>query len=345
MKKLIDKLYTENNLTDSELLTLLNSPNDPYLFKKADEMRRKFYGNTVFIRGLIEISNHCKNNCYYCGIRAENRCVERYRLSKEDILSCCVEGYQLGFRTFVMQSGEDMTFSDTEMCSIVSEIKSQFPDCAITLSLGERSYESYKKMYDAGADRYLLRHEAANEDLYRSLHPKNMSLQNRKECLFNLKKIGYQTGSGFMVGAPGQTSEHLIEDIRFLQELKPEMIGIGPFISHKDTPFKSYKNGNLDLTLKLLSILRLLFPLVLLPATTALGSLQEGGREKGIMAGANVIMPNLSPYSVRKLYSLYDNKLSTGSESAEALEDLKKMTQDIGYEIVITRGNFPNTLK
>ena len=343
MKKIIDKLYNEQNLTDAELLTLLAEAGDPYLFKKADEMRRKFYGNSVYIRGLIEISNHCKNNCYYCGIRAENKNVERYRLTSTDILDCCSEGYELGFRTFVMQGGEDVFFKDDEMSYIISEIKKRFPDCAITLSLGERSFESYKKMYDAGADRYLLRHEAANEELYASLHPKNMSLKNRKECLFNLKKIGYQTGSGFMVGAPGQTLQHIIEDIRFLQELKPHMIGIGPFISHKDTPFKVHKNGELELTLKLLSILRLLFPSVLLPATTALGTLAKGGREQGIMAGANVIMPNLSPYSVRKLYSLYDNKLSSGPESAQALEDLKNSMKAIGYEIKITRGDFSDT--
>lgn len=344
MKKIIDKLYKENNLTDKELMTLLEEPALPYLFKKADEMRRKFYGNSVYIRGLIEISNHCKNNCYYCGIRAENKNVCRYRLSSEEILSCCLEGYSLGFRTFVMQGGEDVFFSDDEICPLISEIKKRFPDCAITLSLGERSFESYKKMYDAGADRYLLRHESANEELYTSLHPKNMSLTNRKECLFNLKKIGYQTGSGFMVGAPGQTLENIIEDIRFLQELNPHMIGIGPFISHKDTPFKDSKNGELELTLKLLSILRLLFPAVLLPATTALGTLSKGGREQGIMAGANVIMPNLSPYSVRKLYSLYDNKLSSGPESAQALEELKNNMKAIGYEIKITRGDYTDTL-
>ena len=340
MKQIIDKLLKTRNLTDSEFLTLLNAPEDIYLAETADMVIKKIYGNTVYIRGLIEISNYCKNNCRYCGIRRDNKNVKRYRLSRGDILSCCREGYELGFRTFVMQGGEDPSFTDDEMCGIISEIKKNFPECAVTLSLGERSFESYKAMYDAGADRYLLRHEAVNEKLYSSLHPKSMSLENRKQCLFNLKKIGYQTGSGFMVGAPGQTYENIIEDIRFLQELNPQMIGIGPFISHKDTPFHSCKNGTLELTLKLISIFRLIFPSVLLPATTALGTICENGRELGIKAGANVIMPNLSPFSVRKLYTLYDNKLSTGSESAQALSELKLRMKNIGYEIQVSRGDF-----
>lgn len=340
MKKLIDKLQKTHDLTDKEFLTLLSSPEDPYLTQTADSVRREVYSNKVYIRGLIEISNYCKNNCYYCGIRRDNKNVKRYRLSHDDIIECCIEGYSLGFRTFVMQGGEDNHFSDEEMCSVISDIKKRFPDCAVTLSLGERSYESYEAMYKAGADRYLLRHETASEKLYSYLHPESMSLKNRKECLFNLKKIGYQTGSGFMVGAPNQTLEDIITDIRFLQELKPHMIGIGPFISHKDTPFNSHKNGTLEMTLKLLSVFRLIFPTVLLPATTALGSISPNGREQGIMAGANVVMPNLSPYAVRKLYSLYDNKLSTGSESAQALAELKERMQNIGYEVTVSRGDF-----
>ena len=340
MKKLIDKLIKNRNLTDNEFLTLLSQSTDPYLTESADMVRRKVYGNKVYIRGLIEISNYCKNNCYYCGIRRDNKNVERYRLTHSDILECCREGYELGFRTFVMQGGEDNYFSDSEMCSIISDIKSKFPDCAVTLSLGERSFESYKVMFEAGADRYLLRHETASDELYSYLHPESMKLSSRKECLFNLKKIGYQTGSGFMVGAPNQTLENIIEDIRFLQELKPQMIGIGPFLSHKDTPFNDCENGTAEMTLKLLSIFRLMFPTVLLPATTALGSLAPDGRERGIMSGANVVMPNLSPFSVRKLYSLYDNKLSTGSESAQALAELKERIKAIGYEVTVARGDF-----
>lgn len=340
MKNIIDKLHSTNNLTDDEFMTLLSEPLNPYLTQTADTVRRKFYGNKVYIRGLIEISNYCKNDCYYCGIRCSNKNTQRYRLTHEDIINCCTEGYSLGFRTFVMQGGEDNHFSDAEMCGIISDIKERFPDCAVTLSLGERSYESYKSMYIAGADRYLLRHEAADNTLYSYLHPKNMSLENRKNCLFNLKEIGYQTGSGFMVGAPNQTNLDILADIRFLQELKPQMIGIGPFISHKDTPFHSCANGTLEMTLKLLSIFRLIFPSVLLPATTALGSICPDGRERGIMSGANVVMPNLSPFAVRKLYTLYDNKLFSGSESAQALSDLKRCMKDIGYEITVERGDF-----
>lgn len=340
MKKIIDKLQKTNDLTDDEFLTLLSQPLEPYLTQTADAVRRRIYSDKIYIRGLIEISNHCKNNCFYCGIRRANKNVLRYRLNHDDILNCCAEGYGLGFRTFVMQGGEDGYFTDEKMCAVIRDIKKKFPDCAVTLSLGERSYESYKAMYEAGADRYLLRHETACNELYSYLHPQSMSLENRKKCLFDLKKIGYQTGSGFMVGAPNQTLKDIISDIRFLQELEPQMIGIGPFISHKDTPFKDCENGSLELTLKLISVFRLIFPTVLLPATTALGSLSPGGRELGIISGANVIMPNLSPYNVRKLYTLYDNKLSTGSESAQSLSELKSQIKNIGYEIEISRGDF-----
>ncbi len=340
MKELIDKLKSTHNLTDGEFLTLLTAPRDPYLAECADKVRNAIYGKNVFIRGLIEVSNYCKNNCYYCGIRCENRTLTRYRLSKDEILECCREGYALGFRTFVLQGGEDAAFSDDVVCDIVAEIKKAFPDAAVTLSLGERSFASYKSMYDAGADRYLLRHEAASADLYSGLHPDSMSLENRKECLFNLKKIGYQTGSGFMVGAPFQTLENIIADIRFLQELKPEMIGIGPYITHKDTPFSNKKSGDFELTLKLLSILRLIFPGVLLPATTALGTIAANGREEGILAGANVVMPNLSPASKRELYSLYNNKLHSGSESAEALALLRSQLAKIGFSVPVSRGDF-----
>lgn len=340
MKKLIDKLKKTHNLADGEFYELLSSPTSPYLTESADEVRNSVYGKKVFVRGLIEVSNYCKNNCYYCGIRCANSALERYRLTKADILDCCHDGYSLGFRTFVMQGGEDSALTDDFICDTVREIKKTFPDCAVTLSLGERSYESYKAMYDAGADRYLLRHESASAELYLQLHPDSMSLENRKECLFSLKKIGYQTGSGFMVGAPFQTLEDIIADIRFLQELQPEMIGIGPYITHKDTPFADKKSGTLEMTLKLISIFRLIFPSVLLPATTALGTITDGGREQGILAGANVVMPNLSPKSVRKLYSLYDNKLHSGSESAEALAELKSRMAQIGFEIPVSRGDF-----
>ena len=293
----------------------------------------------MYIRGLIEISNICKNDCYYCGIRRSNENCDRYRLSKEEILECCKEGYELGFRTFVMQGGEDGYFTDEVLCEIVSKIHHRFPDCAITLSMGERSKESYQKLYEAGANRYLLRHETADKKHYESLHPAKMSCENRIQCLKNLKEIGYQTGCGFMVGSPGQTTEFLAKDLKFIEEFKPDMCGIGPFIPHKDTVFKEEKAGSVELTCYLLSLIRLIHPCILLPATTALGTLDERGREKGILAGANVIMPNLSPLSVRKKYELYNNKISTGQESAQGLEELKLKMQSISYEVVCERGD------
>ncbi len=341
MKNIIDKLYQYHDATDDELIRLIESDqSDEYLYEMADKTRRKYYGTDVYIRGLIEISNYCKNNCYYCGIRAGNLNVTRYRLTKEEILECCNAGYELGFRTFVLQGGEDLYFSDEVICDIVSSIKSLHPDCAVTLSIGEKSYESYEAFFKAGADRYLLRHETADQTHYSKLHPDSMKLSERKECLFNLKKIGYQTGAGFMVGSPFQTMKNLLDDLRFLQELNPEMIGIGPFLSHKDTPFRDCSNGSFTLTLKMLAIVRLMFPSVLLPATTALGTICENGREKGFKAGANVIMPNLSPQRFRKLYTLYDNKIFSGDESAQEKAHLEKKVAQAGYSIVESRGDF-----
>lgn len=337
---MIERLFSGKNLTDEELKHLIETEDfDKALFARADEVRQKYYGRDVYIRGLIELTNYCRNDCYYCGIRRSNRHVQRYRLTKDEMLLCCEQGYHLGFRTFVFQGGEDAYYTDDRMCEILSEIHRRFSDCAITLSLGERSKESYQRMFDAGADRYLLRHETAAEQHYRKLHPADMSLNNRKRCLFYLKEIGYQVGSGFMVGSPGQTTENLIEDLRFLQELHPAMIGIGPFIPHKDTPFGGKAGGTLELTLRMVAILRLLFPYALIPATTALGTIHPRGREMGLKAGANVVMPNLSPENVRKQYELYDNKICTGEESAQCVESLKKQVQSAGYRIVIARGD------
>ncbi len=343
MTEIVEKLYKTGDLSDSELKSLIECDDEKtaeLLRKYADETRQKHYGKKVFLRGLIEVSSYCKNDCLYCGLRRSNKNAERYRLSREEILSCCETGYELGFRTFVMQGGEDSSFTDDFMCSLISEIRQKYPDCAITLSLGERSYESYKRMKDAGADRYLLRHEAACGELYSKLHPSEMSLENRKNCLKNLKELGYQTGAGFMVGAPYQTTENIIEDLRFLQELQPQMIGIGPFISHHDTEFAECENGSLYLTLRLLGIIRLMFPKVLLPATTALGTINPQGRELGLKTGCNVVMPNLSPVKVRKKYDLYDNKICTGEESAECRGCLERRVNSAGYEIVSERGDF-----
>ncbi|MBQ4644317.1 MAG: [Clostridia bacterium] len=336
------KLIDTGKLTTTEYKYLIDNRNEEItelLKNEAVKKRKEVYGNTVFIRGLIEISNICKNDCLYCGIRASNKECDRYRLTKEEILSCCDEGYSLGFRTFVMQGGEDLHFTDELLCDIIGEIKKKYPDCAVTLSLGERSYESYKKLYNVGADRYLLRHETADEEHYSKLHPEKMSYKTRMECLKNLKEIGFQTGCGFMVGSPYQTTENLAKDLKFIEEFSPQMCGIGPFIPHKATQFHDCPSGDVELTCYLLSIIRLIKPTILLPATTALGSAEQGGREKGILCGANVIMPNLSPHSVRKKYELYNNKLISGNESAQEIENLKNSMKNIGYKIVTDRGD------
>ena len=313
------------------------------LKKYATEARKKYYDNKVFVRGLIEISNICKNDCYYCGIRKSNPNCNRYRLSKSEILECCRDGYALGFRTFVLQGGEDGTFTDEWLCDLLEAIKKSYPDCAITLSLGERSKESYQKLFDSGADRYLLRHETADTYHYSKLHPENLTLENRIRCLHNLKEIGYQVGCGFMVGSPFQTVKNIAQDLKFIEEFQPDMCGVGPFIPHKDTVFANEKSGDADLCCCLLSIIRLIKPNILLPATTALGTVRNDGREKGILSGANVIMPNLSPMSVRKKYALYDGKISTGEESAQSLNKLKKSMQAIGFQVVVSRGDINKT--
>ena len=340
--KIGQKLIEIGSLSTTEYECLINNRNEEiaeFLKKEAVKKRKEVYGNTVFIRGLIEISNICKNDCLYCGIRASNKECDRYRLTKDEILSCCDEGYALGFRTFVMQGGEDLHFTDEILVDIIGSIKEKYPDCAVTLSLGERSRESYQKLYDAGADRYLLRHETADEVHYNKLHPKKMSYKTRMECLKNLKEIGFQTGCGFMVGSPYQTTENLAKDLKFIEDFSPQMCGIGPFIPHKATEFRDCPSGDVELTCYLLSIIRLIKPTILLPATTALGSAEQGGREKGILCGANVIMPNLSPHSVRKKYELYNNKLISGNESAQEIENLKNSMKNIGYEIVTDRGD------
>lgn len=342
MKQLIDKLYHTTNLEPSELKALIDGRNEElqeYLSAKAREVRIRHYGHDVYIRGLIEFTNYCRNDCYYCGIRKSNKSLERYRLTEEQILECCRTGYGLGFRTFVLQGGEDGYYTDEKMVNIIRSIKEEFPDCAVTLSIGERSRESYKAFYDAGADRYLLRHETADEDHYALLHPPKMSPGNRKRCLYDLKETGFQVGCGFMVGSPFQTTDHIVEDLMFIKDFQPHMVGIGPYIPHHATPFAGMEAGTLELTLFLLAIIRLMLPDVLLPATTALGTIHPHGRELGILAGANVVMPNLSPRSTREKYMLYDNKICTGDEAAECRHCLEKRMESIGYRIVVSRGD------
>lgn len=346
MKKeleVIEKLEKQQEISLEGLSLLLTAQDEACiteLFARARKNAQNVYGNKVYIRGLIEFTNYCKNDCLYCGIRRSNKNTERYRLSEEQILACCESGYEMGFRTFVLQGGEDPYFTDERICSLVSQIKKNYPDCAVTLSIGEKERASYQAYFDAGADRYLLRHETANEEHYRKIHPPEMSLENRKRCLQDLKEIGFQTGCGFMVGSPGQSVETLYEDLTFIKELQPEMVGIGPFIPQKDTPFGDREAGTMEMTLRLLSVIRLLHPHVLLPATTALGTIHPQGREKGILAGANVVMPNLSPDTVRDKYRLYDNKIHTGDEAAEGLEGLRNRMEDIGYQVVIDRGDY-----
>lgn len=340
-ESLIGKIAQTHTAERYELAEIIENHNtDEILFEYADRIRREVYGDNVYIRGLIEISNYCKNNCLYCGIRRDNKNVQRYRLDKEEILECCDEGYSLGFRTFVLQGGEDGHYTDDIVCDIVENIKKKYPDCAVTLSLGERSFESYKRLHDSGADRYLLRHETAEKSHYNKLHPSEMSFENRVECLKNLKKIGFQTGAGFMVGSPCQTTDNLISDLLFIKTLEPHMVGIGPFIPHKDTPFGECSKGTLRDTLVMVALTRLLLPNALIPSTTALGTIHPQGREMGLKAGGNVVMPNLSPMRFRKLYSLYDNKICTGDESAQSLEILKKRVESSGYKMVTDRGDW-----
>lgn len=340
MEQLIETLRTQRDLSDKELTALITRESDDKdLFAAADAVRREHYGTDVFLRGLIEFTNVCQNDCYYCGIRKSNAQAQRYRLTQEQILQSCENGYRMGFRTFVLQGGEDPRNTDAWVCSMVDKIKTAHPDCAVTLSIGEQSRASYQAYFDAGADRYLLRHETASEAHYRKLHPEEMSLANRKRCLFDLKEIGYQVGAGFMVGSPWQTPKELVTDLRFLQQLQPDMIGIGPFIPHHETPFADKQSGTLELTLRMLSILRLLFPYVLLPATTALGTISPIGRELGLKAGANVMMPNLTPTDARKHYDLYDNKICMDEEAAKCRLCQEGRVRSVGYQIVSDRGD------
>jgi iron-only hydrogenase maturation rSAM protein HydE len=348
LKLLIDRLERERCLDKAEFIRLIenrDADTDAYLFDKARQVRHRHYDKSIYIRGLIEFTNYCKNDCFYCGIRSGNDRASRYRLTREQILECCETGYALGFRTFVLQGGEDAWYDDDKIVGIIRRIKAKYPDCAVTLSIGEKSSDSYLAYFNAGADRYLLRHETADEEHYKKLHPKALSLENRKRCLWDLKRIGYQVGSGFMVGSPYQTAACLAEDMLFLHELDPQMVGIGPFIPHHDTPFAQKSGGTLELTLFMIGLLRLMLPGALLPATTALGTVHPLGREKGILAGANVVMPNLSPRDVRSKYLLYDNKICTGDEAAECRYCMENRMRSIGYEVEVSRGDYKPVCK
>lgn len=342
-KELIDLLEKEHKLSRSQWIELLSDFDDEdkkYAAERARAISVKRFGKNIYIRGIVEFSNICKNDCLYCGIRKSNHNVQRYRLTEDDIMECCDKGHEYGFRTFVLQSGEDNFFTAEKMSEIISRIKSRHPDCAVTVSIGEKSYDEYKMMFDAGADRYLLRHETANKTHYEKLHPSEMSFENRIKCLEDLRNIGYQVGCGMMIGSPFQTKECLADDMIFMGKFKPHMIGIGPFIPHKDTPFRNEKKGSYEMTLFLLSLCRIMLPNVLLPATTALGTIDPKGREMGVLSGANVVMPNLSPLNVRKKYLLYDNKICTGDESAQCIQCMGARMRSIGYDIKIDRGDY-----
>ncbi len=347
LQSVAEKLVKNHSLEYDELCFLLENKTDEiaiFLQKEAQKCAQKNFGKEIYIRGLVEISNYCKNNCLYCGIRRSSK-LARYRLSEEDIISCAEQGYTAGFRTVVLQGGEDAFFTDDILISIIKKIKNSHPDMAVTLSLGERSRESYEALFMAGADRYLLRHETADPSHYSKLHPSDMEYENRIRCLYDLKEIGYQTGCGFMVGSPYQTAQHIAKDLCFIQRFKPEMVGIGPFIAQKDTPFADFLSGTAELTLYLLSIIRLMLPRVLLPATTALATIEKDGQLKGFLHGANVCMPNLSPAFARDLYKIYDNKASYGTEAIEGLNILKTNLAKIGYTVSSLRGDYSETGK
>ncbi|MBO5610267.1 MAG: [FeFe] hydrogenase H-cluster radical SAM maturase HydE [Eubacterium sp.] len=340
--RLIDKLEAEHKLSREEWLSVLENCSEEtrkYAAEKARALADSVYGKDVFIRGIVEFSNVCSRNCLYCGLRAENKNLDRYRLDENDIMDCCRDGYKYGFRTFVLQSGEDPHYTTEMICRTVKRIKEEFPDCAVTLSLGEKSFEEYKAYREAGADRYLLRHETANEEHYGKLHPENMSWKNRMKCLDDLKSLGYQVGCGVMIGSPYQTVECLVDDMLYMQDFEPEMIGLGPFLPHSDTPFKDEPKGSYEMTLYMISLCRLMLPNALIPATTALGTIRGNGREQGVLAGANVIMPNLSPVQVRDKYMLYDNKICTGDSSSECRGCIENRMESIGYKVVISRGD------
>lgn len=348
IQRIIESIQDKSSLTDQKLLSIIglrrNITEDEMqvFFRAARETADSIYGKSIYLRGLIEFSNYCRNDCYYCGIRRSNSKVHRYRLPPETIFECADKGYKLNFRTIVLQSGEDFYYNDDLLCSIISEIKSRHPDCAVTLSIGEKSHESYQRYFDAGADRYLLRHETADQKHYRAMHPEELSMKARMNCLRDLKAIGYQIGAGFMVGSPYQNDDCYLADLKFLLDLQPHMIGIGPFIPHNQTPFKDFPAGTLKDTLFFIALLRLLFPDALIPATTALGSIHPLGREKGILAGANVVMPNLSPGSVRKDYLLYDGKICTEDEAVECRRCMEIRMNHIGYQIAVDRGDHPS---
>ena len=344
MKELIDQLRDTGHLPAEgffALLTMRDREAEAYLMEQARQVAVQRFGRGIYVRGLIELSNVCRNDCLYCGIRRSNGRVERYTLTREQVMNCCEQGYEIGFRTIVLQGGEWGEERSQWIADLVAEVKQHWPDCAITLSLGEHPRETYALWRQAGADRYLLRHETRNERLYSLLHPRGMTIEHRLQCLDWLQELGFQVGAGFMVGAPFQSLRSIVEDIQFLVAFRPQMIGIGPFIPQHDTPLARFPAGTVEMTARIYAILRLALPQALIPSTTAMATLAPGGRLRGILAGANVVMPNLSPVESRAKYSLYDNKASLGAESAQGVMQLSRELATIGYSIDWSRGDSP----
>ncbi len=341
LQNLFEKIYQTNYLTKEEITYLLQNITDAdreVLYNYALKTKQAYYGNKVYLRGLIEFSNICRQDCLYCGIRASNVKVERYRLTPEEIIGCCDQGYVLGYRTFVLQSGEDLWYTEEILVALIQEIKKRYPEVAITLSIGERRVETYQSLFASGADRFLMRHETASKELYETLHP-TMRFEDRRACLNALKEIGYQVGAGFMVGLPGQTFADLAKDLRYLMELRPDMIGIGPFIPHSETPLGTETGGTLEDTLVMVALARLLIPESLIPATTALGTLHPQGRELALKAGANVVMPIITPTSVRKQYALYENKICGDDHPEDCRYCIERRIQSAGFEADLGRGD------
>ena len=332
--KILEKAKKENNLSLDEIITLLNSDGKD-LFAAADEVRKKYKGDAVHLRGLIEFSNICRCNCFYCGLRCENKKVERYRLADEEILQFALNAINAGYKTLVLQSGEDTYFTTEKICSILRMLKKY--DVAITLSIGERSFEDYSEFKKAGADRYLLRIETTDKSLYQALHPK-MSIENRFECLYNLKKLGYETGTGVLVGLPNQTVVSLAKDILFFKELNADMVGIGPLIPHPDTPLKDAEKDNFDTALKVMALTRLLLPDINIPATTAMETIRPNGRIIALNSGANVVMPNMTQGGYRKKYEIYPNKICVNDSPDKCINCIKGKIQSIGRVVSNTKG-------
>lgn len=344
MQNLIDRLFQGERLTRAAFQALVRCEDQDaleLLFQRAKERTEEVFGNHVYIRGLVEISSYCKQDCFYCGLRCSNQKAQRYRLSPDEILATCEKGYEMGFRTFVLQGGEDDYYTDEAMCELIREICLSCPGSAVTLSLGEKRKQSYEAFRKAGASRYLLRHETATAEHFSRLHPPGQRLETRMEALATLKDLGFQVGAGFMVGAPFQTPEHMAENLYFLQEFRPHMVGIGPFIPHQDTPFGKYPAGDSSQTVKMIAITRGILPGALIPATTALATLSKDARMRALQGGANVVMPNLSPNEVRVKYNLYNNKLSTGTESAQMLVALREELERYGRKMDLSRGDSP----